>query len=81
MNPRIYAHAGIHMHRNDTVGTEALIVRCRTLQPTEVQEQNKIKRTHIQTRLLGSQQPVLQGAERSVLSRLNKQEEIKTIQR
>lgn len=38
---QIYAHAGIHMHRNNTVGTDAIIVMCRTLQPTEVQEKTK----------------------------------------
>lgn len=38
IDPQIYAHAGIHMHRINTVGTDALIVTWRTFKSTEVQE-------------------------------------------
>lgn len=81
MDPQIYAHAGIHMHRINTVGTDALIVMYRTLKPTEVQERTKPS-THTHThkytllRLLGSQQLVLQGADLTAKDR-----KMKTIQR
>ena len=65
MDPQIYAHAGKHMHRNNTVGTRRATCA----------EKNTIKHTHIHThththththRLLGCQQPVFQGAEITV---------------